>query len=79
MNADTVLDKTPGQETFCTVYSIHVMERISCTFCEIVSTKIISKIYDVPMTFASKLIHGGQCTVAIDLFIGLFSVGALEK
>ncbi len=27
----------------------------------------ISKIYDVPMMFASKLIHGGQCTYAIDL------------
>ncbi len=24
------------------------------------------KIYDVPMKFASKLIHGGQCTFAID-------------
>ncbi len=31
--------------------------------------EILSKIYDVPMKFASKLIHGGQSTITIDLCI----------
>ncbi len=26
------------------------------------------KIYDVPMKFVNKLIHGGQCNFVIDLF-----------
>ncbi len=32
----------------------------------LMEAKIIEKIYDVPMKFARKLIHGGQCTIAMN-------------
>ena len=31
--------------------------------------KVNMQIYDVPMTFVNKLIHGGQCNFVIDLFL----------
>ena len=48
----------------------------------------LEQIYDVPMKFASKLIHGGQCTFAIiigegalaqQIWLKPYSIGALKQ
>ena len=47
--------------------SSDVMSAASSNSLSVRYQKVLNKIYDVPMKFASKLIHGGQCTFAIDL------------
>ena len=45
---------------------------VCCVHTAVLQAGFYVKIYDVPMKFASKLIHGGQCTIAIDLCIDLW-------
>ncbi len=47
----------------------------SLTYFTLFHVKKFTKIYDVPMKFASKLIHGGKCTFAIHITYCRMPVG----